>query len=441
MISSLPRLDRFHLAIAEPRTSSPLSIDDASLESDAVPLLDSPPLRELALPGMKVVIAFTDATRPSPDKALVSMLRRELAAAGVRPEEIALLCAVGLHRPMTSGELLAKLGEENLRGVRVLNHSATDAEGIVEIDLIDGIPVTASRLCAGSDLLIATGIVEPHQYAGFSGGAKTVAIGCAGEETIRRTHGLEMLDRAGTRLGRIEGNPFQEFVRGAGNAIGLRYAVNVLPDADGRTIAAACGNPSAVHDYLSGRCTEGCAATVARPAHIAVAGVPPSKTVNLYQASRAATYVGLADRTPLLPGGPIVIPALIPEGAGEGKGERAFFEALSGAASPSELIERFRRDGFPAGAQRAYVLANVLTHHPVIVAGAANPDVVRRCHMEPALDLESALDRADEIARYCFGMSIDAKPDLLVVPNALTTLVTLAASDSAMPATIERYSG
>ena len=85
-----------------------------------------------------------------------------------------------------------------------------------------------------SDLIIATGVVEPHQYAGYSGGGKTVVIGCGSEETIGLTHGPQFLDQPGVRLGQIDGNPFQQFVRDAAQAIGLKFVVNVVLDGEGR---------------------------------------------------------------------------------------------------------------------------------------------------------------------------------------------------------------
>lgn len=422
--SDLPDLSsRFHLLRARGYPVDVLPPESLVLESPSSPLLDSPPLRSLARPGMKVVIAFTDATRPSPDRLLVRLLLSELEQAGVRRRDITLLCAMGLHRPMRDEEFAMKLGEENMRETVTANHSASNVEDLVDLGEIDGIPVVTNRRCVEADLLLATGIVEPHQYAGFSGGAKTVVIGCGGEATIRETHGAAMLDRPGTRLGKIAGNPFQEFLRRAGRRIGLQYVLNAALNADGQMIAAACGRPDAVHDYLVAAASRSCVASVDRPVHIALAGIPPAKGTNLYQASRGATYVALADRTPLLPGGPIIIPAAIPEGAGEGKGEQRFFEALASAASPAELAERLRREGFPAGAQRAYILARVLADHPVIVAGAERPDAVRACHMEPAPDLPTALDRAEELARRAFSLSAPDKPVLLAVPNALAVIV------------------
>jgi lactate racemase len=346
---------------------------------------------------------------------------RELDAAGVRRENVTLLCATGLHRPSTDAERRKKLGDAIVESVKIVDHVATDPSQLVDLGTIEGIPVVVNRLCIETDLLMATGVVEPHQYAGYSGGAKTVVIGCGGEATISATHGPEMIDRAGVRLGSIDENPFQRFIREAGKRIGLGRVSNVVLDAGGEIIAEASGEPDVVHDDLVARARQAFETDVRESAHIVVAGVPPSKGVNLYQATRAATYVALAERTPLVRGGIIIVPAEIAEGAGEGTGERRFLELLTRATSPAALVEELRASGFPGGAQRAYVVAKVLAEHPVIVAGARHPDVVRACHMIPAADLSSALDLARAMARERFGI----EPSVLEIGNALVTLVRL----------------
>ena len=174
-----------------------------------------------------------------------------------------------------------------------------------------------------------------------------------------------------------------------------------------------------MHDHLVARARRIYEMTIDSPAHVAIAGVPEAKAVNLYQASRAATYLALSAGRPLHPGAPIVLPAAIPEGAGEGLGERRFFQMLSSATSPDALVARMRREGFPAGAQRAYILARALQRHPVIVAGAEHPEVVAACHMHPAADLAEAMVVARAMAQERFDSEA---LQVLEVPNALVML-------------------
>jgi nickel-dependent lactate racemase len=415
-----PLPGHFRVTVAESRPVPTLDAGRFSL--DDITAVGERRLPSLVRQGMRVTIAFTDATRSCPDRLLVGALIDELLRLGVIVDDITLLCATGMHRPITRDEQLAKLGAEIAGKVRIVSHDALDSNELVDLGEIDGLPVVVNRRCIETDLLLATGVVEPHQYAGYSGGAKTVVIGCGGEATVRETHGAGMLDRPGTRLGAVESNPFQSFVRKAGERIGLRYVLNVLLDEHGGIVEAAEGEPVAVHDHLVGRGREIYEVMVERAAHIAIAGVSPSKSVNLYQASRAATYLALADRTPLRPGAPIILPASIPEGAGEGTGEKRFHRTLAESKSPAELIGELCRTGFPAGAQRAYILAQTLLQHPIIVVGAEHPDIVRDCHMLAASDLESGLALAGSLARDRFGIASSGELDLLVVPNALVTM-------------------
>jgi len=425
-LTDLPLPDHLHATVVR-SASYPVLPSASLLIGQGITQLGGRGLAEMARPGMRVVIAFTDATRYSPDRILVEAILRVLDGAGVDRSAVTLLCATGLHRPMTPEERVAKLGEEIAGSMTIVDHNALDPDGLVDLGEIDGVPVVVNRLCVEADLLLAIGVVEPHQYAGYSGGAKTIVIGCGGEPTIQATHGAAMLDEPGTRLGAVAGNRFQEFIRKGGEAVGLDYVVNVLLDDRGDVVAAAAGPPRAVHDYLIARGRGLCQVEVGQRAHLAIAGVSPAKGANLYQASRAATYLALAERTPLLPGAPIILPASIPEGAGAGTGERRFFEILAAAGSPASLLAELRDRGFPAGAQRAYILAKVLIDHPVIVAGAEHPEVVTACHMHAAPDLAAALDLAGQMARERFGIESPAPLELLVVPNALVTLPMLRA--------------
>lgn len=383
-------------------------------------------LSDIVKPGMRVTIAFTDATRACPDELLISQLFRELGGLGVNLPDITLVCATGLHRPMTAEERVTKLGAALAGRAKIVDHRAQDAEALIQLGEIDGLPVVVDRACVDTDVLIATGVVEPHQYAGYSGGAKTVVIGCGGEATIQATHSAALLDQPGTRLGAIRNNPFQQFVRRAGERVGLKYVVNVVLDDAGRIITAAEGEPNAAHDFLVEQAKAIYEARVYRPAHLALAGVPAPKAANLYQASRAATYLAMADHTPLLPDAPILLPAAIPEGAGQGAGEQRFYDTLARAASPASLVDDLRRNGFPAGAQRAYILGQVLMRHPVIVVGAEHPEVVRACHMLAVADIQAGMVLAESLARAQFSMEHDEPLNFLIVPDALLTLPRLA---------------
>jgi len=377
---------------------------------------DAPPLRALASPRDRVCIVFTDITRASPDHLLVPALLRELEAAGVPDNGITLLCGVGLHRASTPEEKAIKLGQQVVNRYRIVDHHAVDPDTIVDLGKTEtGIPLTVNRLAYEADLLIATGIVEPHQFAGYSGGRKTVAIGAAGEATIAYTHGPEMMDHPGTRLGRIDGNPFHEAVTEAARRAGLRFILNVVLDEEKRPAAVLAGNPETAFHSLVAEARKIYEVPVPGQVDVAVAGVGFPKDVNIYQACRAASYLFFAPVPVVRDGGVIIVPAPTPEGAGQGTGERRFLEKMSGAPDMTSLLKEMRASGYPPGAQRAFIIAKVLERIHVIVVGSETPDIVRRVHMIPAQDM-------DEAFRICAEKIGRRDLEALIVPHALLTL-------------------
>lgn len=377
--------------------------------------IGAPPLRELAAGAKSVVIAVTDATRDCPDAIMVPPMLAEIEAAGVPPEAITILVAVGVHRPSTEAERRAKLGDAIVDRYRVVDHDAADDDGLLALpEPVDGLIFRLNRLALEADLLLATGRVEPHQYAGFSGGGKTVAIGCASSEVIVATHGPGMLDREGVRLAELGLNPFQQAVRKVAKAARLAFVANCVLDDEGHPVAFAYGAPEAVQDHLAVIGRQVSTTPLAHQVDIAIAGVGHPKDANLYQASRAATYLQFAPEPVVHPGGVIILPAECPEGAGEGAGEVRFREAMSTGEAPAEIVERIRRTGIAPGEQRAYIVASVLASVTVIVTGMHDPSIARAMGFETADTIEQALERAVQIT----GTPATAA----IVPHALTTL-------------------
>lgn len=397
------------LTTIEPNPATPLPDLRLAVEAALARPLQAQRLRDLASNHARVCIVFTDATRACPDQVLVPALLRELEGAGVPDDHITLLCAIGLHRPSTREEKIAKLGAAVVERYRVIDHDpsncvipsearnlgsdrpeiASSHTALLAMTPLDNLAVNAVLI--ESDLIIATGVVEPHQYAGYSGGGKTVVIGCGSEATIGLTHGPQFLDQPGVRLGQIDGNPFQQFVREAAQAIGLKFVVNVVLDGAGRAIAVQAGDPIAVHEALVAVARSVYEVPVPRQYEVVIAQVDPPKDMNLYQASRAATYIGLSATPPISPSGVIIVAARCPEGAGLGRGEQRFFTTLSQASDLQKLLAEFRRVGCQAGEQRTYMLAQVMLKYEVLVAGSLCPEVVRACHLIPAASMAEAL--------------------------------------------------
>ena len=402
--------------VVESKRVPPLA-DVAGAIEDALALpVGSPPLRELAVPGNKVCVVFTDITRATPDHLLVPSLLAELEAAGVEDRDITLLCGVGMHRPSTPAEKVAKLGRAVVDRYRVVDHQPQNPDGLVDLGTTGmGIPISVNCLACEADLVIATGIVEPHHLAGYSGGRKTLAIGAGGEAMIAATHGPQMVDHPSTRLGRIEGNPFHEALTEAARRAGLRFVLNVVLDDNKRIVAVRAGEPTQTLTKLVAVARDLYEVPIPHQYDLAVAGVGFPKDQNLYQASRAASYLFFAPTPVVKLGGCIILPAPCPEGAGQGVGEQSYYATMTRAVDMPSLLEELRQTGYPPGAQRAFFMAKVLEKNSVIVVGAESPGIVRDLHMIPAADM-------DEAFRLVTDKLGHTDLDALIVPHALFTL-------------------
>ena len=410
---TLPSTMPATIAVSQP--AEPLADVRRAIHQALAHPVGTRPLCELARPGNRVCIVFTDITRASPDHLLVPALLGELEKAGVRDEDITLLCGTGLHRASTPDEKIVKLGADVLARYRVIDNEPQNPAALVDLGITPGgVPVQVHRAAVEADLLIATGIVEPHQYAGYSGGRKTLAVGAAGEALIAYTHGPAFVDHPGTRLGRIEGNPFHEAVTEAARRAGLRFILNVVLDDDKRILRVTAGDPELAFLDLVTFAKSVYEVPIPHQYDIAIGGVGFPKDCNLYQASRAPSYLFFAPTPVVRPGGFLIIPARCQEGAGAGVGEQRFLAAMRDAPDVQFILDDARRNGYPPGQQRAFVMAQVLKQARVVIVGSECPDLIAACKMIPAATMEEALALASqELGPSC---------QVLIVPHAMLTL-------------------
>src|SRR5438046_8875981 len=313
----------FDVDVVESAAAAPVGDLAAATRTSLARPLGSERLRDLAAEAVRAagsrspraVSAVTDLTRAGPDDVLVPPLLDELNAGGIADAEITVLVAVGLHRATPGAEKVEKLGSAVTARVRVADSNGRDPALWADLGTIPpyGVPGFTQTIVKDADLVVATGIVEPHQYAGYSGGRKTVAIGCCGEPVITATHGMRFLEDPGVRLGRIDGNPFHETAREIARRAGLRFCLNVVTDDAGRVVAVAAGAPDDVLRELVAVAARLYTQPIAKHYDIVLAGVGKPKDANLYQASRAATYLRFAPTPVMHEGGAIILPAPLAE--------------------------------------------------------------------------------------------------------------------------------
>ena len=412
----VPRADTFEAPAELARVET---LDDAVRKAVATPL-EAPRLRELARGARSVVITIPDASRPCPSEPVLEALLDELAAAGVADDAVTVAIGCGLHATTNDDERTRLAGTAVAARIEIV-----DAQGI-ESECADlgttslGAPVRISRRVADAGLVITVGVVEPHLYAGFSGGVKGVSIGCAGRETILWTHRPAFISKPDVTVARLQKNPFQTTLREIAARTPLAWGVNLVMT-EGGVAAVRAGDPAVVQEALAREAAPAWLRTAGRLHDVVVAGVRAPKSDSLYQASRAATYLGLAARPALADGGLIVLCADLRLGAGYGPGERNFFDVLAGARSPAELLTRGLRQPLGPGGQRSFVVARVLERYRLAVVGAADP-----AFLEPLAHLGVAAFDSVDAALAAEDVRLGRRASVLAVADAMATVVTAA---------------
>lgn len=339
-------------------------------------------LRDRCRPGSRVVVVTSDLTRPCPSDVLLLPVLAELNAGGVADDDITVVVALGLHRPMAVPELDEALGPEVVRRVRVLNH---DPANTVRVGATSrGTPVEIFRPVVEADIRVCIGNVEFHYFAGFSGGAKAVLPGCASEASITANHAL-MVEPAAT-AGRLEGNPLREDLEEGVDLIGVDFLLNVVVDARHAIVAAVAGDVTAAHRRACAVVRERGVVAVPGTADIVVVGAGGHPTdLNLYQAQKALDNAAGVVRD----GGIVVWVAQ----CGEGFGSQVFESWLRSAASPADVLRRIQ-ERFVLGGHKAAAIAGVQQRARVFLVTQIDPVAVRECGLEPFADLASAMAAA-----------------------------------------------
>lgn len=401
------------LGIISSREVPPLGDIASAVKSALLNPIGSKPLRELAKGKRKVAIIATDITRYACEEVLIPLLLEELNESGVPDDSITIVVATGTHRPNSMEECAQMYGEEVLRRVKVVNHSPYDPSGLVYLGETpsSGIPVEINKLVVESDLRITTGVIEPHLFAGYSGGVKSVAVGVAGIRTISATHNIAMLDHPKTKLGVIEDNPFRRFLEEFANFLGVDFIVNVVLDDNKRPLKVVAGHPQEAYREGVRFARMVYEVEVSGPSDIVIAVPKYPKDRDLYQATRAVNNVLFGPRPLVRKGGIIIIPALCEDGIGH-EGYHLWMREVK---TPEEALKKAYSEGFKPGEHKAFVLAKALNWAKIVMVGTLVPEpILRDLLLEGKPTIKEALE-------YAFGeLGGDAK--LWILPNALVTI-------------------
>jgi lactate racemase len=389
----------------------------ASISQDEIlnKTLDNPlgsnSLEELVKGKNNMVIITSDHTIPVPSKITMPILLKRIRK--VNPNiNIKILIATGFHRPTTKEEMINKFGKTIAENEEIINHISTDESTLVNVGTLpSGGELYLNKLAMETELLISEGFIEPHFFAGFSGGRKSVLPGIASAKTIMANHCSEFINSSKARTGIIKDNPIHKDMLYAAEKANLAFILNVVIDEDKNIINAFAGDSKLAHE-------EGCkfvmelSSVKSIPSDIVVSsngGYPLDQ--NIYQSVKGMTAAEATCRK----GGVIIMIAA----CNDGHGGQSFYDNVAQAKNPQELLDKVltvpRNETIP-DQWEFQILARILCNYTVImVTDMCDPDMIKSMHMKHANTFEEALEMAYKIKGK------DA--EVVVIPNGVGVVV------------------
>lgn len=368
--------------------------------------IGSKTLEELAVGKKTAVVLISDHTRPVPSRDILPLMLCALRK-GNPDIDVTLLVATGCHRGTMPDELRTKLGDEICDREKIVVHDAFNAGSNVEIGILpSGAHLVIDKLAAEADLLVAEGFIEPHFFAGFSGGRKSVLPGICDRVTVYGNHCGRFIASDKARTGILDGNPIHRDMIAGAKMAKLAFIVNVIVDDAHKTVAAFAGDAEKAHlvgtEFLRRFCE-----IDPVPGDIVITtngGAPLDQ--NLYQCVKALT----AAEASINPNGTIILCAEMADGVG-GEG---FYRAMCESESPAALYDQYTatpQDKTIADQWQTQVLCRVLKKHRVIF-------VTRKQMQKPITDMK--MEYAESVEQ---ALKMAGKGKITVIPNGITVIV------------------
>ena len=358
------------------------------------------PLRQQVRPGHRIAISVCDVTRAQPRQEQIRALFEEMP--DVRPQDVTIFIATGTHRANTDAELERMLGRDILNSYRVVNHDSRNAATLARVGRTStGVDVFLNREFLEADIRITTGFVEPHFFAGFSGGPKMVAPGLAGIDTVMTLHDAARIGHPNATWGVTEGNPVHDDVREIARMVGVNFAVDVTLNREQKITAAFAGDILEQHRAACAYAMDTAMRAVPAPFDVVLttnSGYPLDQ--NLYQAVKGMSAAAKIVK----PGGTIICAAECRDGL---PNHGSYGAVLASRPSPEALLAMINAPGYSVPDQwQVQVQAQILLKAQVLVkTDGLGPAEVRAAHFTPAENVEDAvrdaLNRAGPGATLC----------------------------------------
>lgn len=324
--------------LLSPQDVTPLADPPAAVRAALAAPIGSRPLAELVAAGQRVAIVTSDLTRPTPNRLLLEALLEVVEARGVPDADVVILNGTGLHRGNTAEEFVRMYGPEIPARYRIVNHDGRDPATLRRVGTDPrGAAIEFNAAYLDADVRIVTGFIEPHLFAGYSGGGKGVMPGIAGRATIMSNHSTSMIGHPNATFGVTAGNPIFEEMRAHALLTAPTFLLNVTLDSEKRVTGVFAGGLAAAHDAGIAACRAQALVEVDAPFDIVVTtngGYPAD--LNLYQSIKGLVVAARA----LRPGGQVILAAECEEGIGQDYGR-----ILAEHGSPLELLDALTAPG------------------------------------------------------------------------------------------------
>ncbi len=366
--------------------------------------IDMPPLRNIVGNNDIVAILITDKTRATPNRILLKPILNELVRSGVKRDNIRIVIANGLHESENIDEVIELVGRDIVEEYSVINHVANDEENLVYLGRTSfGTEVFINRIVVNSTKIIALGLIEPHFFAGYSGGRKLILPGVSGAKTIYQNHSYRMLSHPKADYGYLDGNPVHEDMVEAAKMVRLTYIVNVILDKEKNIVKAYAGHPFKAHEQgvrELDKMVKICIPFESDVTIVTNGGYPLDR--NLYQAVKGMVTASRVTRK----NGVIIMLAECRDGIGH----KTFYELASISRNPEEILRYIEMNEPIRDQWQVQKLAQVLLKNKVvIVTKNIKHSQLENMNLIPASNIDEAL----EIAKRYVGerMKIIAIPE------------------------------
>jgi len=396
--------DSLNVTVVEPSFVPALPDPEAAVRDALRAPIGSPPLRDFVRPGMRVGVVFSDITRPAPNPLMLAAVLEILD--GIQGVETTLFNALGTHRPNTEAELRGMVGDAIFERRRIVQNDTFDPATQVRVGVTSkGHETWLNAELMACDLKILTGFIEPHLFAGFSGGGKAIMPGMAGQRTVLGNHDAGMVGHPKAIWGVTRGNPIWEEVGEVAGQAGRLFLLNVTLNRDKAVTGVFAGDLDQAHAAGCAFVKRSAMVAVERPFDIVVttnSGYPLD--INLYQSVKG---MRAADQI-VKSGGTIIIAARCWDGLPE---HGLYGKILRESKSPRELLTKICAPGFLEQDQwQAHIQALIQLKADVYVrSDGLTDDEIRGALLIPCRRIEDTV--SELFAKYGRGASICVMPE------------------------------